>query len=199
MFPNPAGTNSFNTPDRFFSRMLYPNGVELLYFASLNERLRYGRVEDHQDVTPEQVQWLARTLAADTTTPTVVVWHYPFYNEGGLSSSGRKLGRAAARQDVWDLLKAAPNVVATFNGHTHWNSADRRDGITCIQNAAYVEWPNMYRVFRVYADRMEWEVRLTNSQGFVRESFVPQKALSWMISTRGRDLAGQVRLTRSGR
>jgi myo-inositol 2-dehydrogenase/D-chiro-inositol 1-dehydrogenase len=58
LFPNPKGTQHYNTPDRFFSRMLYPNGVELLYFASLNERLRYGRVEEHEDVTPEQVEWL---------------------------------------------------------------------------------------------------------------------------------------------
>lgn len=58
LFPNPKDTQHYNTPDRFFSRMLYPNGVELLYFASLNERRRYGRVEEHQDVTPEQVEWL---------------------------------------------------------------------------------------------------------------------------------------------
>ena len=38
--------------------MLYPGVVELLYFASLNERRHYGRVEDHEDVTPEQVEWL---------------------------------------------------------------------------------------------------------------------------------------------
>ena len=45
LFPNPKGTQYYNTPDRFFSRMMYPNGVEVLYFASLNERLRYGDVQ----------------------------------------------------------------------------------------------------------------------------------------------------------
>lgn len=54
LFPNPKGTQSYNTPDRFFSRMLYPNGVEVLYFASLNERLRYGEVREHQETSPEQ-------------------------------------------------------------------------------------------------------------------------------------------------
>ncbi len=58
LFPNPEGPQYYNTPDRFFSRMLYPNGVELLYFASMNERKRYGEVKPHQDTTPEQVEQL---------------------------------------------------------------------------------------------------------------------------------------------
>ncbi|MBN1395111.1 MAG: Gfo/Idh/MocA family oxidoreductase [Pirellulales bacterium] len=59
IFPNSKGPNYFNTPDRFFSRMIYPNGVELLYFAALNQRFRYGEdVGDHQPTTPEQIAWL---------------------------------------------------------------------------------------------------------------------------------------------
>jgi len=58
LFPNPTGDQYYNTPDRFFSRMLYANGVELLYFASLNERARFGQVGDHQQTTPEQTEWL---------------------------------------------------------------------------------------------------------------------------------------------
>lgn len=58
LFPNPQGVEYYNTPDRFFSRMMYPNGVELLYFASLNERLRYGKVEGHEEMTQEQVDAL---------------------------------------------------------------------------------------------------------------------------------------------
>ena len=38
LFPNPEGPEYYNTPDRFFSRMLYPNGVEVLYFSSINQR-----------------------------------------------------------------------------------------------------------------------------------------------------------------
>jgi myo-inositol 2-dehydrogenase/D-chiro-inositol 1-dehydrogenase len=58
IFPNPKGTDYYNTPDRFFSRMIYPGGVELLYFAALGERLLYGEVEKHEATTPEQVAYL---------------------------------------------------------------------------------------------------------------------------------------------
>ena len=58
LFPNPQGEQYYNTPDRFFCRMLYPNGVEVLYFASLNQRRRYGEVEENVPTTPEQVDWL---------------------------------------------------------------------------------------------------------------------------------------------
>ena len=127
--------------------------------------------------------------------PTVVVSHYPFYNHGGVSSCGYELA-AQRNGQVMDLLCATPNVVATLNGHTHWNSVDEAEGVSCIQNAAFVEWPNMYRVFRVYDDRVEWEVRLASNFGFVRESFVPRKALSWMISTADGDLSGVVRFAK---
>jgi hypothetical protein len=52
----------------------------------------------------------------------------------------------------------------------------------------------MYRVFRVYADRFEWEVRQVSNRGFVSESIVAAKALTWMISTHDGDLAGVVNL-----
>ena len=58
LFPNPQGPQYYNTPDRFFSRMLYANGVEVLYFSSVNERLVYGEVEPPQPTTPEQIAWL---------------------------------------------------------------------------------------------------------------------------------------------
>ena len=144
---------------------------------------------------PEQVEWLRGALAEDTSTPTVVMWHYPFYNGGGLSSCGYKLRAQTANRSVLNLLEKTPNVIATVNGHTHWDAVDNYKGITCVQNGAFAEWPNSYRVFRVFADRMEWEVRQVNNRGFVRESFVVKKALSWMISTRDGDLAGEVKLT----
>ena len=58
-------------------------------------------------------------------------------------------------------------------------------------NTAFCEWPNAYRVFRVFPDRVEWELRQVGNRGFVRESFVPRKALSWMISTGEGDLSGE--------
>lgn len=58
LFPNPKGTKYFNTTDRFFSRMMYPNGVEVFFFSSINERMRPGSDSDKQITTPEQVEWL---------------------------------------------------------------------------------------------------------------------------------------------
>jgi myo-inositol 2-dehydrogenase / D-chiro-inositol 1-dehydrogenase len=58
LFPNPEGQEYYNTPDRFFSRMMYPNGVELFYFVSMNERVRYGEVGDHTETSPEKIEWL---------------------------------------------------------------------------------------------------------------------------------------------
>ncbi|MCP4784148.1 MAG: Gfo/Idh/MocA family oxidoreductase [Fuerstiella sp.] len=59
MFPNHGAPDSFNTPDRFFSRMLYPNGVEMLYFSSVNDRQRYGGVaNEHVEMTPEKIATL---------------------------------------------------------------------------------------------------------------------------------------------
>jgi predicted dehydrogenase len=58
LFPNPEGPEYYNTPDRFFSRMLYENGVEVLFFSSMNERRKYGEVQEHAETTPEQIDWL---------------------------------------------------------------------------------------------------------------------------------------------
>jgi len=147
---------------------------------------------------PEQRQWLRDTLAADTQTPTIVVWHYGFYNRGGVSSCGYQLRTCGCRDtaEVLELLRAAPNVVATLNGHGHWDEVNALEGITHLQNAAFAEWPNTYRVFRVYEDRMEWEVRQPGNRGFVRESFMVEKAQSWMISTAAGDLSGEIPLAR---
>jgi predicted dehydrogenase len=58
LFPNPAGPQYYNTPDRFFSRMTYPDGLELLYFSALNDRRLYGEVGSHQVTSPEKIEWL---------------------------------------------------------------------------------------------------------------------------------------------
>ncbi len=58
LFPNPQGPEYYSTPDRFFSRMRYANGIEVLYFSSMNDRQHYGEVQKHQDTSPEQIEWL---------------------------------------------------------------------------------------------------------------------------------------------
>ncbi|NLC56266.1 MAG: hypothetical protein GX774_05460 [Armatimonadetes bacterium] len=144
---------------------------------------------------PAQVEWLRKTLAEDTRTSTVVIWHYAFTNRHGNSSCGYKLPSALclSSQEALGLLEAAPNVIATFCGHAHWNEVNRVGRITHLQNPAFAEWPNAFRVVRVYPDRLEWEVRQPGNRGFVRESFLAYKALSWMLSTGEGDLAGEVR------
>lgn len=58
MFPNAGRPNCYNTADRFFSRMQYPNGIEVKYFSALGDRRLYGDVQDHQPMPPEAVERL---------------------------------------------------------------------------------------------------------------------------------------------
>ncbi len=165
-----------------------------------------GESTDHYDagssvkigLRPEQMQWLRDTLAADTSTPTVVVWHYGFYDRPGDSSCGHRMraSTCASSADVLEMLEEAPNVIATLSGHSHWNQVNSLAGIRHVQNPAFAEWPNAYRVFRVYDDHMEWELRQVGNRGMIREAFVPEKAQSWMISTGPGDLTGEVPLSR---
>lgn len=136
--------------------------------------------------------WLRKTLKADTQTPTILLWHYAPYNRAGESSCGFRVPdwSKAGKESVLDIVRETPNLFATLNGHDHWDEVNRLEGITHIQNAAFIEWPNSYRVIRVYADRIEWEVRQVANRGFIRESFAVPKALSWMIATRESDLTG---------
>lgn len=58
LFPNGGAPQCYNTPDRFFSRMVYPNGVPLLYFSALGEQLLYGDVQAHAETTPQEMEFL---------------------------------------------------------------------------------------------------------------------------------------------
>ena len=58
LFPNQEGPQFYNTPDRFFSRMTYANGIDVLFFASLNRRKRYGDVGEHEETPPAKLDWL---------------------------------------------------------------------------------------------------------------------------------------------
>jgi predicted phosphodiesterase len=175
--------------------------LRLIVLDGANWKSKSGQFMDHYDASdfggiglrPEQVQWLKQELARDVRTPTAILWHFPMYCRGGLSSCGYKLPTlpddgAAALQ----ALPQASSVVAVLCGHTHWNEHNTKNGIAHLVNPAFCEWPNAYRVFRVYKDRMEWELRQVPNRGFVRESFVVSKASAWMISTAEDDLAGSV-------
>ena len=161
---------------------------------------RDGNFMDHYDrknssgigIKPEQVDWLRRQLAADTKTPTLVVWHYPFMIRRGLSTCGYRLPNERENREVLGILEAAPNVIGTLAGHTHWNHFNVHDRLHHITNPALGEWPNAYRAFRVYSNHIEWELRQVGNRGFIRESFAPAKALSWQVSTVDNDLSGSI-------
>ncbi|MDH4064112.1 MAG: metallophosphoesterase [Acidobacteriota bacterium] len=154
---------------------------------------------EREEARTRTLGWLRDTLRADTKTPTVFVWHYPPYNRGGVSNTGFRLQdwSQLGRETLLGMLGDTPNLCACLNGHDHWDEVNILGGLPIIQNAAFVEWPNTYRVYRVFPDRLEWEVRQVANRGYVRESFLPAKAVSWMMTTRDGDLGGSVPLVRS--
>ena len=57
LFPNEGRPGCFNTPDRFFSRMMYPGGVDVLFFSAMNDKRTYGT--EPGDPTPsDKIDWL---------------------------------------------------------------------------------------------------------------------------------------------
>lgn len=58
LFPNKGKADCYNTPDRFFARLKYPNGVEMFYFSAMKELADFGAVDRHEQTTPEQIDWL---------------------------------------------------------------------------------------------------------------------------------------------
>jgi len=176
----------------------FPDGA--LDYAFILPPLRFVVMDvaiEDDAVRDRKLEWLRRTLAEDIQTPTIFVWHYPAFNRGAVSSCGYRLQdwSELGRGTVFELIRHAPNVVAAINGHDHWDEVNTVDGLVLVQNAAFVEWPNSYRVYRVYRDRLEWEVRQVANRGFVRESFLPSKAMSWMIATQPGDLSGVISLS----
>ncbi len=156
-------------------------------------------------MSPEGLQWLSETLAADTTNPTIVVCHYRFSFSPGKTQCGYVLDKHAQQGDLQDIIKAAPNVFATLNGHNHWNHVetyqnDYGDDITSHTGPPFGIWPGGYKIFRVYSDgddvRLEWEMRLVDNMGYrhfgTRDGGISSLSLSWGISTSyGRDLISE--------
>ena len=198
---------------------IFPSGIKNTDYAFSRPPLRFivldgayywhgegTRILPHRPRSPHwkytyrdgMLNWLRDTLAADTATPTIVVSHFQFYLRLGVSDvTGFNLGNQPSQNEkLMAVLEAAPNVVATFNGHHHYNLVSSRNGITCIQNPVFAVWPNAWRVFRVYADRIEWEVRQMSNRGLIREGVDPQNAQLWSLSTFDGDLAGTIRLPR---
>lgn len=187
-------------PDGITDYVIDKRPLRMIVLDGAHWKSKDGRFIDHYDSsnsggighTPEQIQWLKEELARDVHTPTLIILHFPMVCREGLSSAGYILPHTCMSPKAKEAVEQAPNVVAVLCGHTHWNEYNPKDDTTYIVNPAFCEWPNAYRVFRVYEDRMEWELRQVSNRGFVRESFVVPKALSWMISTAEDDLTGTV-------
>ena len=98
--------------------------------------------------------------------------------------------------ELQDIIKAAPNVFATLNGHRIFNRVetyqnDYGDDITSHQAAQFGFWPAGYKLFRVFSDddgvRLESETRLADNMGYrhygTRNGTRIPLSLSWRIST----------------
>ena len=192
---------------------LFPSGPESTDYAFARPPLRfivldgsYWRDEEgklHEHLVPNAhstyrdgiTDWLRETLAKNTTTPTIVVSHFLFHIKGGMSDITGYNGEGARMdKEIMPIIDAAPNVVATFSGHHHYNSFSTHNGITCFMIPAFAEWPNAYHVCRVYPNRLEWEIRQFSNRGFIREGVVKEMALLWMLHTTEGDLSGAVSL-----
>ncbi len=57
LFPNKGKANCFDTADRFFSKMVYENGVEVLYFTALHDKRTYW-TEPCEPMSKEEREWL---------------------------------------------------------------------------------------------------------------------------------------------
>jgi hypothetical protein len=59
IWPNEGQPDCFDVPDRFFSRLMYANGIEILFFTSLAARFNYGwPTEPHTVLSQEKLDWL---------------------------------------------------------------------------------------------------------------------------------------------
>jgi predicted dehydrogenase len=57
LFPNEGRADCFDTPDRFFCRMSYTDGPDLLYFSAINDKRVYG-TQAGDPTSQEKLGWL---------------------------------------------------------------------------------------------------------------------------------------------
>lgn len=59
LYPNEGRENCFDVPDRFFARLKYANGLEVLFFTSLSVRHTYGfPVDPHIETPQDKLDWM---------------------------------------------------------------------------------------------------------------------------------------------
>ncbi|MDR2115639.1 MAG: Gfo/Idh/MocA family oxidoreductase [Planctomycetaceae bacterium] len=58
LFPNEGKPDCFNTPDRFYAVLKYPNDIELFFYTVMAEKPGFHGSIGHQETTSEQLDWL---------------------------------------------------------------------------------------------------------------------------------------------
>jgi len=104
-----------------------------------NERAPENRSGYPRYVSPAQLDWLAADLAR-TGSPTLVFSHQSLIDEEGMEG----IENGAAVRSALERAKAAAGwtkVTACFNGHTHIDFAEKRNGIHYVHiNSASNSW-----------------------------------------------------------
>lgn len=59
IFPNEGKPDCYDVPDRFFTRLMYANGIEVLFFTSMAARYDYRfAVDPHSETSKDQLDWM---------------------------------------------------------------------------------------------------------------------------------------------
>ena len=93
IWPNEGKPDCFNVPDRFFARLQYANGIEVLFFTSLSVRETYGFPVDPPVETPQdKLDWMFGKDAPDEIRN---------YNRNGVMFIGEKSRLFVNRGNVY--------------------------------------------------------------------------------------------------
>jgi 3',5'-cyclic AMP phosphodiesterase CpdA len=125
------------TPDAL--RRLWAHQGPLHYTRELGSMTAIVLRTDHgaRDVRleAEQIAWLEQELAR-AKGPCLIFLHHPLcemdVSDNVWFRSQPNICRVAERRRVRDVLEAAGNVRAVFNGHVHWNYLSVMNGIPYV-------------------------------------------------------------------
>lgn len=122
LFPNEDNPASFNTADRFFSRMTYADGLECLYFSAINNKRTYG-TEPCVETPQDQLDWLfgedcpdeIRTFERDGIM-FIGENGRIFVNRGGLyGKAAEELAENPLPDDAWRVRPSANHMANFFD------------------------------------------------------------------------------------
>ncbi len=113
LFPNPEGPDYYNTADRFFARIGYPGGVELLFFVAPNDVMRGGPPVGQEAIdrlfgndVPEEIRSFARNGIMFVGEKGRV-----FVNRGGVyGKPAEELAENPLPPDAWRVRPSANHM-----------------------------------------------------------------------------------------